>query len=121
MSVRDTLLTLFTVLLWGFNFVVIKWGIGDMSAAAMTALRFSLVAFPLVFLSKNPARHLSSSQPMASFLDAAFGGLSITPSQSDYLPVNPHYYCNPVHLLVPSRVFCSLEKNYRAKKDWALV
>lgn len=58
MSVRDTLLTLFTVLLWGFNFVVIKWGIGDMSAAAMTALRFSLVAFPLVFFVKKPSTPL---------------------------------------------------------------
>lgn len=55
MPPRDTLLIVLTTLIWGFNFVVIKWGVQDVSAPAMTALRFALVAIPLVFFVKRPS------------------------------------------------------------------
>ncbi|MCF2870511.1 EamA family transporter [Octadecabacter sp. G9-8] len=54
MTPRDTLLIILTTLIWGFNFVVIKWGVADVSAPMMTALRFALVAIPLVFFVKKP-------------------------------------------------------------------
>ena len=54
MTARDTFLVILTTLIWGFNFVVIKWGVQDMSAPMMTALRFGLVALPLVFFVKRP-------------------------------------------------------------------
>lgn len=55
MTLRDTLLIVLTTLIWGFNFVVIKWGVQDVSAPLMTALRFALVALPLVFFVKRPS------------------------------------------------------------------
>lgn len=54
MTRRDTFLIVLTALIWGFNFVVIKWGVQDVSASVMTALRFALVAFPLIFFVKKP-------------------------------------------------------------------
>jgi O-acetylserine/cysteine efflux transporter len=54
MTFRDTFLVVLTTLIWGFNFVVIKWGVQDVSASTMTALRFALVAVPLVFFVKKP-------------------------------------------------------------------
>jgi O-acetylserine/cysteine efflux transporter len=54
MIARDVCLIILTTLIWGFNFVVIKWGVQDVSAPVMTALRFALVAIPLVFFVKRP-------------------------------------------------------------------
>jgi O-acetylserine/cysteine efflux transporter len=55
MTFRDTLLVVLTALIWGINFVVIKWGVQDVSASIMTALRFTLVAIPLIFFVKRPS------------------------------------------------------------------
>lgn len=55
MTLRDTLLIVLTAVIWGFNFVVIKWGVEDVSASVMTALRFAIVAVPLVFFFKRPS------------------------------------------------------------------
>jgi O-acetylserine/cysteine efflux transporter len=59
MNARDTFLVVLTTLIWGFNFVVIKWGIQDVSAPMMTALRFALVAIPLVFFVRRPKMPLA--------------------------------------------------------------
>ncbi len=55
MTIWHVALIVITTLIWGANFVVIKWGVGDIDAAAMTALRFVLVAFPLVFFVEKPS------------------------------------------------------------------
>lgn len=49
MSVRDTLLCLFLIPVWAFNFVAIKWGLAGFPPFALAACRFAVVAFPLVF------------------------------------------------------------------------
>ena len=54
MTVRDTLLIVLAGLIWGFKFVAIKLGVQDISASAMTALRFALVAIPIIFFIKRP-------------------------------------------------------------------
>lgn len=54
MTVKEHLLALTVVLIWGFNFVVIRWGIEDMHPMTMTMLRFLLTAIPLVFWIKKP-------------------------------------------------------------------
>lgn len=41
-------------ILWGFNFVVIRWGLNDVDPAAMTALRFLFTALPLIFFIDKP-------------------------------------------------------------------
>ncbi len=54
MSLRDMLLGLCVVTVWGFNFVVIKVGLYDMPPFLLAGLRFTLVALPAVFFIKPP-------------------------------------------------------------------
>lgn len=61
MSPRDLLLTLLVVIVWGVNFVAIKFAVADVPPLAVTALRFAFTAIPLVFVLPRPAvawRHL---------------------------------------------------------------
>ncbi|WP_437287431.1 EamA family transporter [Sorangium sp. So ce406] len=49
MKPRDVLLGVFTALLWGFNFVVIKLGLATFPPLLFSALRFLVAAVPAVF------------------------------------------------------------------------
>ena len=55
MNLKEHLLAIAVVLIWGFNFVVIRWGIEDVHPMTMTMLRFLLTAIPMVFFVKKPA------------------------------------------------------------------
>ncbi len=60
MPIRDLVLAVAVVAIWGFNFVVIKVGVADVPPLLLTALRFLFVA-PFVFLVPPPrtrARHV---------------------------------------------------------------
>lgn len=54
MTIKEHLLALAVVLIWGFNFVVIRWGIEDVHPMTMTLLRFLMTAIPMVFFIKKP-------------------------------------------------------------------
>lgn len=54
MTIKEHLLAIAVVLIWGFNFVVIRWGVEDVHPMTMTLLRFVLTAVPMVFLVKKP-------------------------------------------------------------------
>ncbi|MHC8314648.1 EamA family transporter [Pseudomonas sp. LB3P31] len=54
MSIKDMLLALCVVVVWGLNFVVIKIGLQDMPPFLLAGLRFTLVAFPAVFFIRSP-------------------------------------------------------------------
>lgn len=54
MTIKEHILATLVVLIWGFNFVVIRWGVEDIHPMTMTLLRFVLTAFPMVFLVKKP-------------------------------------------------------------------
>src|SRR3954463_9609914 len=54
MSVRDTLLVLAVVLVWGVNFVAIRWGVDEVPPLLLTALRYVVAAVPAVFFIKRP-------------------------------------------------------------------
>jgi O-acetylserine/cysteine efflux transporter len=54
MNLRDTLLTLAVVIYWGFNFVVMKWGVELVPPVLLSGLRFLFTALPLVFFIKPP-------------------------------------------------------------------
>ncbi len=45
---------LLMVTIWGFNFVVIRWGLNDVPPLTLTLLRFALAAFPALLLVKRP-------------------------------------------------------------------
>lgn len=55
MSPKDLSLALVVILVWGFNFVVIKTGLAGLPPMLLGALRFLLVAFPAVFFVPRPA------------------------------------------------------------------
>ncbi len=59
MKIIDSVLVIFVVVIWGFNFVVIKWGVEDVDPYIMTALRFLLTALPVIFFVKKPNVNLS--------------------------------------------------------------
>ena len=54
MSLKDWGFALLIVFAWGFNFVVIHWGLDGLSPLLLGALRFSLVAFPAVLFVPRP-------------------------------------------------------------------
>ncbi|WP_019939405.1 EamA family transporter [Bordetella sp. FB-8] len=55
MPFSHLLLALSVVFVWGTNFVVIKWGLGDFPPFMFAALRFIFSALPWVFFVRRPA------------------------------------------------------------------
>lgn len=54
MTRRDSLLATLVASIWGFNFVVIDWGMGEVPPLLFLAVRFTLVVLPAVFLVPRP-------------------------------------------------------------------
>ena len=54
MSPRDLLLALGVVIIWGLNFVAIKWGVDDVPPFMLTALRYIGCVLPAIFFVKRP-------------------------------------------------------------------
>lgn len=54
LSLRDLLLALLVVLVWGLNFVFIKWGVEEVPPLLLTGLRYLCAALPMVFFVKRP-------------------------------------------------------------------
>ena len=54
MNLRDSLLAAAVAIIWGFNFVVIDWGMHDVPPLLFAAIRFTVVLFPAIFLVKRP-------------------------------------------------------------------
>jgi O-acetylserine/cysteine efflux transporter len=52
---RDSLLAAVVATIWGFNFVVIDWGMAEVPPLLFAAVRFSAVVVPAVFLVPRPA------------------------------------------------------------------
>lgn len=48
------LLAIMAVVVWGTNFVVIKWGLADFPPLTFAALRFTFAVFPAIFFLKRP-------------------------------------------------------------------
>ena len=54
MPPRDIALALLVVLIWGLNFIAIKWGVDEIPPFLLTALRYLGCAFPAVIFIKRP-------------------------------------------------------------------
>jgi len=54
MSPQHILLAILVTAIWGFNFVVIHWGLGDMPPLLLSAMRFLVAAIPAIFFVKRP-------------------------------------------------------------------
>src|SRR3954454_14593892 len=55
MDLRHSLLATLVATIWGFNFVVIEWGMHDVPPLLFVALRFTAVVVPAVFLVPRPS------------------------------------------------------------------
>lgn len=75
MSWIDSLCTLIVVLVWGFNFVVVKVGVSEIPPLLLTALRFAVVAALVVPFTRRPRGKLWKIALMAFLLGAAHFGL----------------------------------------------
>jgi len=54
MTPRDILLVLAVVIVWGVNFVAIRWGVDEIPPLLLTALRYAVAALPAVFFIRRP-------------------------------------------------------------------
>jgi O-acetylserine/cysteine efflux transporter len=54
MSPRDILLALAVVLVWGTNFVAVKWGADEVPPLLLSALRYVVAAMPVIFFVRRP-------------------------------------------------------------------
>jgi len=54
MPLRDLLLALSIMVVWGVNFVAIRWGVNEVPPLLLTALRYVVAAFPAVFFIRRP-------------------------------------------------------------------
>lgn len=54
MNLRDSMLAALVATIWGFNFVVIDWGMHGVPPLLFAAVRFTLVVVPAVFLVRRP-------------------------------------------------------------------
>ncbi|NPD06149.1 EamA family transporter [Nocardioides sp. zg-1308] len=54
MTTRDSLLAALVASIWGFNFVVIDWGMADVPPLLFVALRFTAVVVPAIFFVARP-------------------------------------------------------------------
>ena len=53
----DLLLALVVVVVWGVNFVIMKWGLRSLTPFQLGAMRYLCAAFPLVLFIKPPKVH----------------------------------------------------------------
>lgn len=54
MSLKDTLLVLAVVFVWGINFVAIRWGVDEIPPLLLTSLRYAVAALPAVLFIRRP-------------------------------------------------------------------
>ncbi len=55
MQLKDFLRALLVVVIWGLNFIAIKFGVGHIPPSLLVGLRFIFAAFPAIFFVKRPA------------------------------------------------------------------
>lgn len=68
MSLKHSLLAVLVAVLWGANFVVIDYGLGDVPPLLLLAMRFTLVAFPLVFFVPRPRASWQAVVAIGAFM-----------------------------------------------------
>ena len=76
---RDTALAVLVAALWGFNFVVIDWGMGTVPPLLFAAVRFAVVAVPACFLVPRPPVPFRTVAAVGAFMSLGqFGFLYLS-------------------------------------------
>ena len=79
MNRRDTVLAALVAGLWGFNFVVIDWGMGTVPPLLFAAIRFTVVAVPACFLVPRPPVPFRTVAAVGAFMSLGqFGFLYLS-------------------------------------------
>jgi O-acetylserine/cysteine efflux transporter len=77
-NTRDSLLAALVAAIWGFNFVVIDWGMHGVPPLLFAAVRFTLVVLPAVFLVPRPVAPWSVVVAVGAFMSLGqFGFLYV--------------------------------------------
>jgi O-acetylserine/cysteine efflux transporter len=78
MNRRDSLLAALVATIWGFNFVVIDWGMRGVPPLLFLAIRFTLVVVPAVFLIPRPSAPWRTVAAVGAFMSLGqFGFLYV--------------------------------------------
>ncbi|WP_109507659.1 EamA family transporter [Nocardioides speluncae] len=75
MTVRHSLLAALVATIWGFNFVVIDWGMDGVPPLLFLAIRFTAVIFPAVFLVRRPDAPWRTILAIGAFMSLGQFGL----------------------------------------------
>jgi O-acetylserine/cysteine efflux transporter len=81
MTARDSLLAALVATIWGFNFVVIDWGMEGVPPLLFAAIRFAVVVFPAVLFVRRPAVPWRTLAGVGAFMSLGqFGFLYVSMS-----------------------------------------
>lgn len=81
MDTRDSLLAALVATIWGFNFVVIDWGMADVPPLLFVAIRFAAVVVPAIFFIPRPDAPWRSILAVGAFMSLGqFGFLYVAMS-----------------------------------------
>jgi O-acetylserine/cysteine efflux transporter len=72
---RDSLLAALVATVWGFNFVVIDWGMHDVPPLLFAAIRFTLVVLPAIFFVPRPSAPWRTVAAVGVFMSLGQFGL----------------------------------------------
>lgn len=78
MSPRHVLLAILVATIWGFNFVVIEWGMRDVPPLLFVALRFTAVLVPAAFFVPRPQAPWRTVAAVGVFMSLGQFGLLYT-------------------------------------------
>jgi len=101
LPLRHALLALAVVIVWGSNFVVIKWALADLPPLFFATLRFTCVALPMVFFLKRPKVPWSNLAAYGVLIGAGQFGLL-------YLAMNKDISPGLASLVVQAQVFFTI-------------
>jgi O-acetylserine/cysteine efflux transporter len=74
-KLRDSLLAALVATAWGFNFVVIEWGMHGVPPLLFVAMRFTLVVFPAVLFVRRPDAPWRTVLTIGAFMSLGQFGL----------------------------------------------
>ena len=78
MNARDSLLAALVASVWGFNFVVIDWGMTGVPPLLFAAIRFTAVVIPAIFLVRRPVAPWRTILAVGAFMSLGqFGFLYV--------------------------------------------
>ena len=100
------LLALAVVSIWGTNFVVIKYALGDLPPLLFAALRFSLALVPALFFLRRPAVSLGNLALYGLLIGVGQFGLL-------YIAMNGHISPGIASLVVQTQVFFTIGLSMR--------